>query len=670
MARLGRGTPAPRIIVTAPVGRPDPPRELRVSATSSTSIAVAWDAPEGGVGPVVGYGVYLDAEKVGDDVAALSHVFTGLTDGTLHTIWVDAVNDIGNRSGYAVLGAATTDTTPPTAPLNLRVGAVTETAVELVWDAAADGVAVAGYGVYRDGSKIGGDEPALTAWLAGLEPGVTYSFGVDAVDLTGNRSSAAIVLTTTLPSPPADLHVIELWSLSVTVGWSPAISAAGIAGYGVYLDGVQVADDVLGLSHLVDELELSSAYRVEVDAKDTLGRCSAKVGVDVETLGDQAPDAPEVTVEAFEESLLLTWERPREDVEVTRYNIWLDGTIVGAARDMRVLTPGGEGPGWNSAAYTITDLVGDTDYTVGVSAIDNLGQESPIGEVPVATLPPSYTPIATPVYRLGAWSANVRDVWGVEWAVETEEGWSSSPQVRAASREAGGRSGGIAGPGLFSSRLVTLSGTAVAPSRVAMLQAKQRLLSALPPTQVGLLRVVENHLRRRARVRLLEQVEITDTGPHAFAWTIRLRAADPRRYALTPTRADAMIDTLPGVAEVSILLEGDYPYIPATLRLYGPIRDWQVRHVESGGLLQAVSGGSIPANPDYSVEIDLGTRSVTAHVPVEIWPEPRPGRALLRHPPGWFTLQPGLNTLQFEGAAVVGEVGRPRLLVETQDAWN
>jgi chitodextrinase len=68
----------------------------------------------------------------------------------------------------------------------------TQTSVSVSWSGSTDNVAVAGYGLYRDGSNIGSAAASARAYtFSGLSCGTTYTFAVDAYDGAGNRSARA-----------------------------------------------------------------------------------------------------------------------------------------------------------------------------------------------------------------------------------------------------------------------------------------------------------------------------------------------------------------------------------------------------------------------------------------------------------------------------------------------
>ncbi|HSK16928.1 MAG TPA: DNRLRE domain-containing protein, partial [Gaiellaceae bacterium] len=122
----------------------------------------------------------------------------------------------------AVAGETEADTKPPTVPAELTPGAASQTSVALSWRASTDDVGVAGYGVYRDGTKVL-DVSGTSATIGSLACGTSYSFTVDARDAAGNRSgqSAPLAAATAACDPPPPPSRV-LWG-----------TAAGGAQYGL-----------------------------------------------------------------------------------------------------------------------------------------------------------------------------------------------------------------------------------------------------------------------------------------------------------------------------------------------------------------------------------------------------------------------------------------------------
>lgn len=106
----------------------------------------------------------------------------------------------GEVEDYTVdIGGSGADTQAPTAPTNLTSSNVTQTTLDLSWDAATDNVGVTEYEIYLGGSSIGTTANTTTG-ITGLTAGTTYSFTVTAKDAAGNESPASNTETVTTQS--------------------------------------------------------------------------------------------------------------------------------------------------------------------------------------------------------------------------------------------------------------------------------------------------------------------------------------------------------------------------------------------------------------------------------------------------------------------------------------
>ncbi|MFG6197729.1 fibronectin type III domain-containing protein [Nonomuraea sp. JJY05] len=667
MARYGRGYPVPtRRRVGPPISTlPPGPLNVRATLVGPNSVTVAWDPPEAGA---LGYGLYLDGVKAGSDQAGTTFTFAGLVEGRTYLIEVDAAAADG-RSDRLQLQVTTPDVTAPTVPGGLTMTGRTRTTLTVSWQPSTDNVSVAGYGLWLDGVRQGGDQAATTFMFAGLVADRAYLVGVDAADPTGNRSGRATLEVRTAPdlppSAPPNLRATSVDYTTFSVVWDVATDEDPVIGYDVALDGDVIAVNQAGRTAVFNNLVENTDHQVRVWAVDQIGqRTLMPAELIVRTLDDTPPTAPTLMVEAAEESITVAWTQSADDFGVVGYRIDIDGQPAHS-------TPGTDftvdGP--VVRRHTVTGLTAGLEYRVRVVALDALGQESADNTVTVGTPPVPYSAIESPVYRIGSWAGNARDAWGVDWVVEEAQGWASTPDVRPRSARLGGVDGAWAGAGQYASRVVTLSGVAVAPSRTAMREAKQRFLAVLEPREIGVLRVEDALRTMQARVRLSDMPPPQDDGALAFRWSLTVKAADPRRYAVAPVSASVVVGALPGEASLTLTMAGTYPQIPARMRLYGPIRDWTITHEESGTVMRAMTGSSLPADPHYSLSFDLATRQVWAYVPPEIYPVPRPGRSAVAHLPAWFMLLPGPNTLTLAGQPIAGVTGTPRLVVEAFDAW-
>ena len=130
---------------------------------------------------------------------------SGDTGGILKDDWttVDTVKD-----GYLAsikapafdsggTGGPPADSTPPSAPSNVKVTGTTSSSVSLSWSASTDNVGVTGYQVFRGGTQVG-TTTGTSFTDTGLAASTQYSYTVTATDAAGNTStpSSAVAATT------------------------------------------------------------------------------------------------------------------------------------------------------------------------------------------------------------------------------------------------------------------------------------------------------------------------------------------------------------------------------------------------------------------------------------------------------------------------------------------
>ncbi|XLS29390.1 M4 family metallopeptidase [Flavobacteriaceae bacterium M23B6Z8] len=182
---------------------PSAPANLIATNVTETTLDLSWDAATDNVG-VTEYDVYQGTTLLGS-TSNTSTGITGLTAATNYTFSVKAKDAAGNESASSNEVSVTTDTgstadtEAPTAPTGLAASNVTQTTLDLSWNAASDNVGVTEYDVYQGSSLIGTTSGTSTG-ITGLTASTTYSFSVRAKDAAANVSPSSNVVTVTTQS--------------------------------------------------------------------------------------------------------------------------------------------------------------------------------------------------------------------------------------------------------------------------------------------------------------------------------------------------------------------------------------------------------------------------------------------------------------------------------------
>ena len=120
---------------------------------------------------------------------ALSRTFKGNIDDVRvynRALSVSEIKDLYNNTGTII--PPVPDTTAPNIPTNLQALVLSSSQINLSWTASIDNVAVAGYNLYRNGTKITATTATSYSDIS-LTAGTTYSYAVSAYDAAGNTSA-------------------------------------------------------------------------------------------------------------------------------------------------------------------------------------------------------------------------------------------------------------------------------------------------------------------------------------------------------------------------------------------------------------------------------------------------------------------------------------------------
>ncbi len=286
--------------------KPSRPTGLHVTGRSQTAVSLDWNASTDNI-KVVGYAISRNNHRVGTSYTP-GYTAAELTADTAYQFSVLAFDAFGNLSPSSTTVTALTlrerDTSPPSTPTGLHAVGITTTSIALDWNPSHDDVGVAGYDVFRDGSRIA-TVPRSAFTDTGLSPNTKHTYMVRAYDTTNNASSnsgsysvtTSAVVDKTPPTTPSALIVTGTSTTSVTLSWGPSTDPNGsVAGYNVYETGVAgpLLSLVSGTSTTVTGLTPKTTYTFWVKAQDKATNESGASNT-VSPTTDTPPVQPAVT---------------------------------------------------------------------------------------------------------------------------------------------------------------------------------------------------------------------------------------------------------------------------------------------------------------------------------------------------------------------------------------
>src|SRR5213595_3084123 len=244
------------------------------------------------------------------------------------------------RSATTLADSTGSDTVAPSTPAGLTASAASSSRINLSWLAATDNVGVIRYSVYRDGvqiASVAGRSYANT----GLSAATTYSYTVAASDAARNASAQSspvsattkAPLDTQAPSIPTNLAASAITPTTLTLSWNAATDNVAVAGYRVYLNGTLLLSPSSTSAQII-ELTPNFTRSFTVAAFDAAGNASAPsapLSVTTPPLADTtAPTTPSgVAASALtSSSLTLSWSPATDNVGVTGYRVYRNGTLV------------------------------------------------------------------------------------------------------------------------------------------------------------------------------------------------------------------------------------------------------------------------------------------------------------------------------------------------------
>ena len=371
--------------VTHPNTAPSTPTNLRVTATSPTSISLAWNAVTG----ATNYKVYRSTSANGTYTLAVTTTSSTCTNSSLapNTTYyykVAASNSYGDSAQSNYVLAATTSNTAPSTPTNLRVTSTSSTSISLAWNTVTG---AANYKVYRSTSANGTYDlitttTSYTYTNNSLIPNTTYYYKVAASNSYGDSVQSSYLSAQTSPDTalkaPVNVKAGSVTVDSITVSWD---AVAGASGYYIYR-----ADSATGTYTRLNTINSDSTtyykdsglkentiYYYKVSAFNSNNESPQSVSVSATTLVPSAPRAPMSLkiLDIESDALTIAWD---SSDTATGYLVYRSASENGSftkIADTKSLRWTDEGLSANTKYYykvTAYNKVGESAFSSAVSA--------------------------------------------------------------------------------------------------------------------------------------------------------------------------------------------------------------------------------------------------------------------------------------------------------------
>lgn len=273
------------------------------------------------------------------------------------------------------------DTTAPSVPGGLTASAPTQNRVNLAWSASTDDVAVASYGVYRDGVLVDTVPVGTTTWAdADINAGRTYTYTVDAVDTSENRSAQSAPASATPPDEtppelPDPFDVVLTGATEVSLRWGASTDNVGVTGYRVKRGNSTLANIPADAVSFVDtSVSAGQTYTYSLTASDAAGNRSQPVTGTVEvpqSTGGSPPSVPGnvSAVATGETTVAVAWDASSDDTGISGYEVFRGSTSV-------ALVSG------STTTWLDSGLTAATSYSYTVRAIDLSANYSELSSPP------------------------------------------------------------------------------------------------------------------------------------------------------------------------------------------------------------------------------------------------------------------------------------------------
>ncbi|XP_043926743.1 fibronectin-like [Protopterus annectens] len=283
--------------------KPEIPRNLTITDTTTTSLFLTWTAP---VGLHSHYIINITGNSSESMVVETDYLnLTGLTPGGNYSISVSAVSFDGTIEGESLLVKGSTK---PEIPRNLTITDTTTTSLFLTWTAPV------GFHSHYIINTTGSSSESMVVHtdylnLTGLTPGGNYNISVSAVSFDGTiEGKSLLVKGSTKPEIPRNLTITDTTTTSLFLTWTAPVGLHShyiINMTGSSSESMVVETDYLNLTGLTP----GGNYSISVSAVSFDGTIEGK---NLLVKGSTKPEIPRnlTITDTTTTSLFLTWTAP------------------------------------------------------------------------------------------------------------------------------------------------------------------------------------------------------------------------------------------------------------------------------------------------------------------------------------------------------------------------
>lgn len=306
----------------------------------------------------------------------------------------DASGNLATSTDGVFTTRAAPDTTPPTVAISApSAGAVLSGQVN-VSASASDNVGVANVQLLLDGANLGAllsSAPYTVSWNTTSAANGAHTLSAVAKDSAGNSktsTSVSVTVNNTTPDTTPPTVAITAPPAGAALSGQVNVSASASDNVGVtsvqfLLDGTNLGAPKTAAPYTVGWNTVAAAnggHTLSATAKDAAGNAKTSASINV-TVSNTASDTTPPTVPtglaatpASSTQISLRWNASADNVAVTGYRIFRDGTQAGASA---------------TTAFTDGGLTPGTVYSYTAAAFDGAGNVSGQSSAASATTPAS-----------------------------------------------------------------------------------------------------------------------------------------------------------------------------------------------------------------------------------------------------------------------------------------